>query len=44
MKVNGTRAMGSGVPGLGAVKRQSRDSKRSAEPEEDVEALLPCCM
>jgi hypothetical protein len=40
--VKGTRAMGMGVPGVGAVKRQERDWRRSAEPEEEVEALLPC--
>ena len=40
--MKGTRSMGMGVPGVGAVKRQERDWRRSAEPEEDVEALLPC--
>lgn len=42
MNVNGTRGIGMGVPGVGAVNRQPRDCKRSAEPEEDVDALLPC--
>ena len=40
--MKGTRSMDMGVPGVGAVKRQERDWRRSAEPEEDVEALLPC--
>ncbi len=36
--------MGIGVPGVGATNRQSSDSSRSADPDEDVEARLPCLM
>ena len=42
MKVKGMRGIYKGVPDVGAVKRQSKDSSRSAEPEEEVEARLPC--
>ena len=31
------------APGVGGTKRQSRRSRRSAEPDEEVEARLPCC-
>ena len=34
--------MGKGVPAVGAVKTQPRDSNRSAEPDAEVEARLPC--
>jgi hypothetical protein len=44
MKVNGTLDMGKGVSNEGAVNKQSRDCKRSADPDEDVEALLPCLL
>ena len=40
--MKGMRGMYKGVSAVGAVKRQSRDSSRSAEPEEEVEARLPC--
>ena len=36
------RGMCEGVSAVGAVKTQSRDSNNSAEPEEEVEARLPC--
>lgn len=42
MKVKGIRLIGRAVPGDGGVKRQSSDSRRSAEPEDDDEARLPC--
>lgn len=37
------REMGMGVSTVGGTKRQLRDWRRSAEPEEEVEARLPCC-
>lgn len=40
--MKGMRGMYKGVPAVGGVKRQSRDSNRSAEPEEEVDARLPC--
>ena len=40
--MNGMRGISVGDPGVGTVKRQSSDSRRSAEPEEDVDARLPC--
>ena len=40
--MKGILGIGIGVPGVGAMKRHSRDSKRSAAPDEDVEARLPC--
>jgi hypothetical protein len=42
MKVNGTLAIGRGMSAEGAINKQSRDCRRSADPDEDVEALLPC--
>ena len=42
MKVNGIRSIGMATSGEGAVKRQPKDCRRSAEPDDDVEALLPC--
>lgn len=42
MNVNGTRGIGMGIPGDGATKRQSNACRRSAEPDEDVDARLPC--
>lgn len=44
MKVNSTLDMGRGVPGEGAVNKHSRDCRRSADPDEEVEALLPCLL
>ena len=40
--MKGMRFMNKGVPAVGAVKRQPRASNRSAEPEEEVDARLPC--
>lgn len=34
--------MGMGVSAAGGTKRQPRDCKRSAEPDEEVDARLPC--
>jgi len=43
MNVKGMRAMGIAVCGSGAVKRQPSDWRRSADPEDEVCARLPCC-
>ena len=40
--MKGMRGIGKGVSAEGAVKRQSSASNRSAEPEEEVDARLPC--
>lgn len=41
--MKGMRGMGENrEEELGGVKIQPRDWRRSAEPEEDVEARLPC--
>jgi hypothetical protein len=42
MKENGTRGMGIAMSGVGGVNVQPRDWRRSAAPEEDVDARLPC--
>ena len=43
MNVKGMDGRSVGVPVVGGVKMHPRDCKRSAEPDEDVEARLPCC-
>ena len=40
--MKGMDGNGVGVSGVGAVKRHPSDCSRSADPEEDVEARLPC--
>lgn len=40
--MNGIRAMCIVISAFGAVNRQPRDCRRSAAPDEDVEARLPC--
>ena len=42
-KTNGMRGIGAGVSAVGAIKVQSSASRRSAEPEAEVDARLPCC-
>ena len=39
MNVKGTRGIGIGVPGVGAVNKQPRAWRRSAEPDEEVTAV-----
>lgn len=44
MNVKGMRAMGIATPAVGEAKLHPSDWRRSADPEVDVEARLPCYM
>lgn len=43
MNVKGIFGMGTAEIPSGWVNIHPRDCKRSAEPDEDVDARLPCC-
>ena len=42
MKVKGTLGMSVVLHAIGGEKEQPSDSKRSADPEDEVEARFPC--